>query len=124
MYSADRLQQGCVKSISKGAVLQKPTETLAGKEVMDTDYADDMGLLDNTKDGLQETTDLLCKFSAYAGLRVNASKTKVMSVGKGMSQRPFSEQHTLETTVEGTEVQQVSDFTYLGSNFEWGRDYG
>ena len=34
-----------------------------------------MAVLDNSKLGLQETTDLLCKYSAYnSGLKVNASK--------------------------------------------------
>ena len=36
--------------------------------VLNADYVDDMALLDNSKDGLQETTDLLCKYAAQAGL--------------------------------------------------------
>ena len=64
------------KTIGKGLVLHKsesPEEP--DITVMDTDYADDMAALDNTEQGMQETTDLICKYSAYSGLKVNVSKT-------------------------------------------------
>ena len=102
------------KVIGRGAVLQEATPSHPGKDVMDTDYADDMALLDNTKEGLQETTDLLCKYTAYAGLKVNVKKTQVMAIGKGTSQRPYTEKQTLNTVIEGQEIEQVSNFTYLG----------
>ena len=82
--------------------------------MLDTDYADDMAVLDNSKEGLQETTDLLCLFSAYAGLKVNAGKTKSMAVSKNTSQQPFTEQCSLDITVDTLPVQQVSHFQYLG----------
>ena len=46
--------------MTHGAVLQR-TAAAPQEEVtlLDTDYADDMALMDSTKDGLQETTDLL-----------------------------------------------------------------
>ena len=68
------------KVISKGTTLQHPSPGVEGKYLLDTDYADDMALLDNTKEGLQETTDLLCRYSAYAGLKINAGKTQSMAV--------------------------------------------
>ena len=102
------------KVLTQGAVLQRPSSTQEEVTVLDTDYADDMALLDNTKDGLQETTDLLCKYAAQAGLRINAKKTEVMAIAKNTSQRPFTKEGTVDITVEGSPVQQVSDFTYLG----------
>ena len=80
------------KVLTHGALLQRPT-TASREEVtiLDTDYADDMALLDNSKDGLQETTDLLCKYAAQAGLRINAKKTEVMAVAKNTTQRPYTE---------------------------------
>ena len=49
------------KIISQGALLQLPAPGVEEKHLLDTDYADDMAMLDNSKEGLQETTDLLCK---------------------------------------------------------------
>ena len=83
--------------------------------MLDTDYADEIAAMDNSKEGLQETTDLLCKFSAYAGLKVNAGKTKSMAVGKNTNQQPYTEQCSLDITVDTTPVQQVSHFKYLGA---------
>ena len=74
-----------------------------------------MAMLDNSKEGLQETTDLLCKYSAYAGLKINAGKTQSMAVSKSASQRPYSKDDTVDINVEGLPIQQVSSFTYLGA---------
>ena len=41
------------KTISKGLELHEATEDLEEEVVMDTDYADDMAVLDGTKFGLQ-----------------------------------------------------------------------
>ena len=46
------------KVLTHGAVLQRlATASQEEVTVLDTDYADDMVLMGNTKDGLQETTD-------------------------------------------------------------------
>lgn len=105
------------KRISTGAVLMQETPRQPLVSVMDTDYADDMALLDNTKPGLQETTDLLCKNSSLAGLKANAKKTQVMVIGKNTTQRPYTEEGTFDINVEGYPVKQVSTFTYLGTTF-------
>ena len=89
------------KVLTHGAVLQRPTAAHEEVTIIDTDYADDMALLDNSKDGLQETTDLLCKHAAQAGLRINAKKTEVMAVAKNTTQRPYTEEGTFDITVEG-----------------------
>ena len=112
-FSAYLMEQK--KVISRGATLQPASPGVEGKHLLDTDYADDMALLDNTKEGLQETTDLLCKYSAYAGLKINAGKTQSMAVSKRASQRPYCENDTLDINVEGRPIQQVSNFTYLGA---------
>ncbi|CAH1272904.1 Hypp5001 [Branchiostoma lanceolatum] len=105
------------KQLSTGAVLLQETPGKPAVSVMDTDYADDMALLDNTKPGLQETTDLLCNYSSLGGLKANAKKTQSMAIGKHITQRPYTEEETLSITVEGCEVEQVSTFTYLGTVF-------
>ena len=105
------------KIITHGAVLQKSC-TCSHEEInlLDVDYADDMALLDNSKDGLQETTDLLYKYAAQAGLRINVKKTEVMTIGKDTTQRPYTEESTVDITVESSLLQQVSNFKYLGVN--------
>ena len=91
------------KIITHGAVLQK-SGTSCHKEInlLDVDYADDMALLDNSKDSLQETTDLLCNYAAQAGLRINVKKTEVMAIGKDTTQQPYTEESTVDTTVESS----------------------
>ena len=51
-------------------------EAVSEANVMDVDYADDQALLDDTKEGLQETTDLLGKLCEYSGLFINVDKTR------------------------------------------------
>ena len=103
------------KTISQGAVLQKEMKTVEEKVILDTDYADDMAIMDNSGEGLQESTDLLVHYSSYAGLRLNAKKTQCMAVSKCASQRPFIKDDCIELSVEGEPVEQVSNFVYLGA---------
>ena len=112
-FSAYLMEQQ--KVIRKEVTLQCESSRVEAKHILDTDYADDMALLDNTEEGLQETTDLLCKYSAYAGLKINAGKTKCMAVSKCASQRPYCRKDTLDISVEGLPIEQVSNFTYLGA---------
>ena len=71
------------KILVKGAVLTKEAPGMSSVSVLDADYADYMALMDNTKDGLQETTDLLSYYSAFfARLKINVQNTK------SSSQRP------------------------------------
>ena len=76
-----------------------------------------MTWLDNSEEGLQETTDLLCMYGAQGGLIITGKKTEAMVIGKATSQRPYTKEATVNMTVEDTPVQKVSDFTYLGQLF-------
>jgi hypothetical protein len=89
------------KTTSRGAVLLKKSKEVEEKMVLDTDYADDMDILDNSRDGFQESTDLLAQFSSYAGLKINAKKTQCMAVSKCASQHPFNKSDSIELNVEG-----------------------
>ena len=82
--------------------------------VLDTDYADDMAIMDNCTAGLHESTDLLAHYSSYAGLKINAKKTKCMAISNYVSQRPYIEDDYIELEVAGEPVEQVSNFIYLG----------
>ena len=74
-----------------------------------------MTWLDNSEEGLQETTDLLCMYGAQGGLIITCKKTEAMVIGKATSQRPYTKEATVNMTVEDTPVQKVSDFAYLGT---------
>ena len=102
------------KEVSKGLVLVKNPVGETDETVLDTDYADDLALLDDEKEGLQESTDLLSHYASLAGLKINAKKTECMAVGKWTSQRPFTEANTLDLTVDGAPIKQTASFTYLG----------
>ncbi|KAL5264214.1 hypothetical protein ACHWQZ_G005334 [Mnemiopsis leidyi] len=104
------------KNISHGIVLQKKDKKNEEKVVLDTDYADDMAIMDNSTDGLQESTDLLAHYCSYAGLRINAKKTQCMAISKSASQRPDNKKDCIELEVGGEPVEQVSNFVYLGAN--------
>jgi hypothetical protein len=47
----------------------KESKEVEEKMVMDTDNTEDMAILDNSKGGLQESTNLLTQFRTYVGLR-------------------------------------------------------
>ena len=78
--------------------------------VLDADYADEIASMDGTK----ESNDRLCRYAAQAGIRIYARKTVVMAVAKNTSQRPYTEEGTVNISVEGSLVQQVIHLTYLG----------
>ena len=104
------------KRISKGMLLEKSwSPDVRDITVVDVDYADDLAALDNTKEGLQETTDLIVKFSAYSGLKINVDKTESMTVSKQAGQQPFTENDTLAISIDNKVVQQCSKFKYLGA---------
>ena len=64
--------------------MQKELKGVEAKVVMDTDYADDMAVMDNTEGRLQESTDLIAHYSSYVGLNINAKKTQCMVVTKNV----------------------------------------
>jgi hypothetical protein len=105
------------KRISKGMLLEKSwcPEEVRDITVVDVDYADDLAALDNTKEGLQETTDLIVKYSAYSGLKINVDKTESMTVSKQATQQPFTEKDTLAISIGDKAVKQCSTFKYLGA---------
>ena len=76
------------KAISHGAVLQNELKVEDEIVVMESDYADDLAVMDNTEEGLQESTDLIAYYTSYAGLKINANKTQCMAISKCASQRP------------------------------------
>ena len=77
------------------------------KRLADLDFADDIALLDNTWSGMIELTKRVEAEAGRAGLRINATKSKVMRVGHWET--------TQEIRAGGEPIDEVDDFGYLGS---------
>ena len=104
------------KIISRGLTLQhRLSSRQPEKCVIDLDYADDLAAMDDTPEGLQETTDNIAKYCGIGGLKMNAKKTETMVVGKDTAQRPLPKDRMLDIVVDGKTVNQVTQFTYLGA---------
>lgn len=101
---------------SKGFTLQHRLSSWnPEKHVTDIDYADYLGVLDDTEIGLQESTDLTVKHCKKTGLQVNVDKTQVICIDKNTSQRPFPQHVNMDIKIDGDLLEQVSSFVYLGS---------
>ena len=72
----------------------------------DLDFADDLALLSHRIQDIRDKTRALEVQSAKVGLKINATKTKLMRIG---TKRDNS------VSVTGEWVEEVDEFTYLGS---------
>ena len=72
----------------------------------DVNFADDLSLLSSTKTHIQEKVDRLNKHSKAIGKKTRIKKTKLMKYN-AKDQTPLS--------IDGTDVEDVDSFTYLGS---------
>ena len=79
---------------------------IAEKKVGDLEYADDIGLLENTTENAQKQLDALSDVAKEVGLLINIDKTKVLA--KNINPTP-------EIMLDGTVLEVVNDFQYLGS---------
>ena len=80
---------------------------IRGQSVTNLRFVDDTDLVAESQDQLQELTDGASKSSKRFGLKINAQKTKAMTVGRTRN----------DTTIklENEEFEQVDEFVYLGS---------
>ena len=76
------------------------------EQLEDLDFADDLAEISTTQKQLQEKTNKLNTFARKTGLKINVTKTKVMSINQGMTE---------PITIDDQPVENVEDFTYLGS---------
>ena len=96
------------KTASQGFTLQRRLSSHSPeKHVTDTNYADDLGFLNDTKDGLQESNDKILKHGRKPGLQINVKKTKLMSIDKNTSQQLFPEHVSLNTKIDVETLEQV-----------------
>jgi len=79
-----------------------------GSQLCDLDFADDVTLVCDSLGNMQDLTTSVELEASKTGLRVNASKCKVMTAG------PWNENSDIQ--LGGSKVEIVTDFCYLGSN--------
>lgn len=80
-----------------------------GRRIQVLAFADDVALVAESKDVLMRLTRILIMEAKMVGLGVNESKTKYLTVSKGMVE---NERNSLK--VDNFEFEQVNEFKYLG----------
>jgi len=78
-----------------------------GTRISNLRFADDIDLIAESPSELQELTDKVDQSSNRLGLRINKQKTKTMTISK--------EHEDLQIMLNGEQLEQVSEFVYLGS---------
>lgn len=79
---------------------------LGGRVLTNLRYADDIVLIASSEEELQDLLDRIVTSGKQFGLKINTQKTKVMKLGGG----------PVNLSVEGEQLEQVSEFRYLGCN--------
>ena len=76
------------------------------KQLDDLDFADDLALISHTQQQMLEKTNYVAQFSACVGLNIHRGKSKVLKINTSSN---------TQITLEGTNLEEVDSFTYLGS---------
>jgi hypothetical protein len=71
-------------------------------------FADDQAMVASTNAGLQRIMDSLNRTSGEYGMRINIKKTKMMRISR-------EEGKSMNITINGNKLEQVTQFCYLGS---------
>jgi hypothetical protein len=111
------VRQGCCMSpllfnIYAEAMMEEAMEgieegiKIGGKLLKDVRFADDQGMVAGSEDGLQKIMDGLNTTALKYGMKINIKKTKVMRVSR--------EGGDVNITINGTKLEQVKSFKYLG----------
>ena len=72
----------------------------------DLDFADDLALLSHRIQDMRDKTQALKEQSVKVGLKINATKTKLMRVGTKQDDGVM---------ITGEQIEEVDEFRYLGS---------
>ena len=76
------------------------------KQLEDLDFADDIALLAQSHKQMQEKTAILDSWAQQLGLKINDRKSKIMRINS---------KSTDAVEVRGRVLEEVDNFTYLGS---------
>src|SRR6218665_2292860 len=83
---------------------------VGGKLIKGLRFADDQAKVAGKEDNLQRMMDRLNKTTTEHGMKINTKKTKVMKIS-----RVEGEEKNMKITIDGEEIEQVTEFCYLGS---------
>ena len=81
---------------------------VGGMNINNFRYADDTVLLAESEESLQEIMDAVNESGKKYNMKMNAKKTKTMIITKK------DDKPRIKTTIDGTDIEQVSHFVYLG----------
>ena len=84
---------------------------IGGFAFTDSRYADDTALLAESEKELQETLDIVNNKGKELNMKMNAQKTKTMVITRN------AVVPSIQLTIDGQNIEQVSHFTYLGQQF-------
>src|SRR6218665_75223 len=87
---------------------------ISGTKINNLAFADDIDLIEEDAQRLEETTWALNKEGKRYGLNMNFEKTKTMVFGE--------KEPTGELLIDGRHLENVEQFTYLGSNTTYDLD--
>ena len=89
--------------------------TVSGRRISNLRYADDIVLMAESQEELQELVDSVNNKGKEYGLKINSGKTKVMTFSKAGDL-------SCQLTVDGTLIEYVDRFVYLGAVFSANMD--
>jgi endonuclease/exonuclease/phosphatase family metal-dependent hydrolase len=98
---AERMMKNTLEKCDEGIIV-------GGKEIPDVRFADDQAMLADSENGLQKLVTRLDETAMKYNMKINIKKTKVMRVSRNGNL-------PLNITINGTKVEQVSRFKYLGA---------
>ena len=81
-------------------------ESNGEEKLLDLDYADNLGILDESVSKMNEFLEVLRVQGAGIGLKINVKKTKSLRIGTSEDEK---------VTLGNEKIDQVGSFTYLGS---------
>ncbi len=76
------------------------------EQIEDLDYADDLSLLSHTGRDMKEKTNRLRDYAEQVGLKINAKKTKLMTI---------QTDRDINLELNNEKIEKVEKFTYLGA---------
>lgn len=83
-------------------------------------YADDLGILAKSVDGLQRALEILYKLLRRFGLQMSLDKTKTMIMSDNFDEDSYPKTICV---LEDEHIQNVVTFTYLGQQFTYNEPY-
>ena len=96
---------------SGGLLLSYRDKTLLRTCIQNTQYTDDLTLVEKNRKKLQRMIDAFDRACTQWGMRISGDKTKVLSIGEPPGDHPA-------ITLKGHALEEVDSFSYLGSEVE------